>query len=68
MTLGLVAIILAPNAHTLLEVGDNNNNSNKNFNNNMDMKGAMDFKETENSRHDQISMGNNNYAKSVMRI
>ena len=66
MTLGLIAIILAPNAHSLLGVGDNNN-KNSNGNTTMNMKATMDMKkETGNSRHDNTSMNNNTQAMSSM--
>ena len=62
MTLGLIAIILAPNAHSLLGVGDNNN-KNSNSNTTMNMKATIDMKkETGNSRHDNTSMNNNTQA------
>lgn len=66
MTLGLIAIILAPNAHSLLGVGDNNN-KNSNGNTTMNMKATMDMKkETGNSRHDNTSMNNNTQAMPSM--
>src|ERR1044072_8524504 len=66
MTLGLIAIILAPNAHSLLGVGDNNN-KNSNGNTTMNMKATMDVKkETGNSRHDNTSMNNNTQAMPSM--
>ena len=66
MTLGLIAIILAPNAHSLLGVGDNNN-KNSNSNMTMNMKATMDMKkETGNSRHDNTSMNNNTQAMPSM--
>jgi predicted metal-binding membrane protein len=66
MTLGLIAIILAPNAHSLLGVGDNNN-KNSNSNTTMNMKATIDMKkETGNSRHDNTSMNNNTQAMPSM--
>ena len=66
MTLGLIAIILAPNAHSLLGVGDNNN-KNSNGNTTKNMKVTMDMKkETGNSRHDNTSMNNNTQAMPSM--
>jgi predicted metal-binding membrane protein len=66
MTLGLIAIILAPNAHSLLGVGDNNN-KNSYGTTTMNMKATMDMKkETGNSRHDNTSMNNNTQAMSSM--
>lgn len=66
MTLGLIAIILAPNAHSLLGVGDNNN-KNSNGNTTMNMKATMDMKkETGNNRHDNTSMNNNTQAMPSM--
>jgi predicted metal-binding membrane protein len=67
MTLGLIAIILAPNAHSLLGVGDINCNQNSNGNTAMNMKATMDMKkETGNSRHDNTSMNNNTQAMPSM--
>jgi predicted metal-binding membrane protein len=66
MTLGLIAIILAPNAHSLLGVGDNNN-KNSYGTTTMNMKATMDMKkETGNSRHDNTSMNNNTQAMPSM--
>lgn len=66
MTLGLIAIILAPNAHSLLGVGDNNN-KNSYGTTTMNMKATMDMKkEAGNSRHDNTSMNNNTQAMSSM--
>ena len=66
MTLGLIAIMLAPNAHSLLGVGDNSN-KNGNGNTAMNMKATMDMKKgTGNSRHDNTSMNNNTQAMPSM--
>lgn len=66
MTLGLIAIILAPNAHSLLGVGDNNN-KNSYGTTTMNMKATMDMKkEAGNSRHDNTSMNNNTQAMPSM--
>jgi len=66
MTLGLIAIILAPNAHSLLGVGDNNN-KNSYGTTTMNMKATMDMKkETGNSIHDNTSMNNNTQAMPSM--
>ena len=66
MTFGLIAIMLAPNAHSLLGVGDNSN-KNGNGNTAMNMKATMDMKkETGNSRNDNTSMNNNTQAMPSM--
>jgi predicted metal-binding membrane protein len=63
MTLGFVVIIFAPNAHSLLGIGDPNKGNNNDQS--MDMKGMMDMKKDVVNSHKQynanIDNKNNNY-------